>query len=246
MHAYAEKKDQEIAGFFAATMAWGRRDIVVSKLEDLMIRMDNQPWNFICNYAPRDAAVFEGFKHRTFKPSDLHWLSLALHRIYAGHHDFEHFWERCYKKADHDAEKLMGQFHRSFFNCIPEAEQRVRKHVSNQAKNSSCKRLWLYLKWCIRQKSHVDVGIWTFLPVKKLYIPLDVHVGRWARALGLLTRRQDDWKSVAELTRCLRLFDLEDPAKFDFALFGLGALGHDIPQEFIRNPRCLNRDFSKA
>lgn len=246
MHAYVEKKDQEIAGFFAAIMAWGRRDIVVNKLEDLMSRMDNQPWYFIRDYTGQNAAAFQGFKHRTFKASDLHWLSLALHRIYAGHPDFEHFWEHCYTKAEYDAEKLMEQFHRAFFDCIPEAEERVKKHVSNQAKNSSCKRLWLYLKWCLRQQSHVDLGIWTFLPAEKLYIPLDVHVGRWARALGLLTRKQDDWKSVQELTRCLRRFDSEDPAKFDFALFGLGALGHEIPQELIRNPRCLHQNFTKA
>ncbi|MEO1021753.1 MAG: TIGR02757 family protein [Bacteroidota bacterium] len=234
MHAFPEVADQELAGFFAAIMAWGRRDIVNAKVEDLLTRMNYKPSEFIGNFSDLDARHLEGFKHRTFKPEDMYWLIKGLAAILQQHNTFESFWDDCNNQAGSQKRELIAVFHERFFELHPETPQRTRKHLSNPEKNSSAKRLYMFLRWCIR-KSTVDTGIWNFLPPSALNVPLDVHVARQARILGLLSRHQNDWKSVVELTGRLRIMDPEDPVKYDFALFGVGVLGQKIPPEFIVN-----------
>ena len=188
MHAFEDKQDQLLAGFLAATMAWGRRDIVIRKVQDFLDRIDNRPAQFIGNFSDRDAKRFNGFKHRTFKPIDMKWLTKILQSILVKHGSFEAFWKQCYRESQETDRPLMGVFHESFFAQHPEAPQRTRKHVSNAEKKSACKRLYLFLRWSVRKNSPVDLGLMDFIPESELMIPLDVHVARQARALGLLTR----------------------------------------------------------
>ena len=235
MHAFDEKEDQLLAGFFAALFAWGRRDIVINKTTDLLERMGNQPADFIRGFKENDAEKFKGFKHRTFKPVDIYWLLKILHKILNKHHSFEQFWSHCYKLSVKQRRNLVAVFNETFFNFCPETAQRTHKHISNPEKNSSSKRIYLYLKWAIRSGSPVDLGIMNFMPASELMIPLDVHVARQARKLGLLTRTYNDWKAVLKLTQTLRKLDPEDPAKYDYALFGLGVNENDIPDKFLIN-----------
>lgn len=239
MHAFGEKHDQEIAGFFAAIMAWGRRDIVINKVGELLKIMNYRPYDFIRSLRSDSSSLFQTFKHRTFKPSDVFWICQGLHQIYGEYDDFESFWKSVYYQSISERRLLISVFHDRFFEGIPEAPIRSRKHIANNAKGSSCKRIYLFLKWCLRRNSHVDLGIWDFLPLSELMIPLDVHVGRQARALGLLTRWQHDWRSVVQLTQHLKLLDAQDPAKYDFSLFGLGVMDFEIPDHLIRNPKAL-------
>ena len=235
MHAFEEKDDRELAGFFAAIMAWGRRDIVNAKVEDLLRRMNYRPAEFIGNFNDSDAAALDGFKHRTFKSEDIFWMIKILKSILIQYENFENFWKYCWNIAGKEKRELMAVFHEQFFYIHPECPTRTRKHISNPEKNSSAKRLYMYLRWCIRKNSPVDPGTMSFMPASELKIPLDVHVARQARKLGLLSRHQNDWKSVQELSQKLRLLDPEDPAKYDYALFGIGVLKSDIPREFIIN-----------
>ena len=221
MHAFEDKNDQNLAGFFAAIMAWGRRDIVIAKVNDLLNRMNYRPKEFISNFTDSDSSAFDGFKHRTFKPEDIYWMVKALQGALIQFNSFEGFWSDCYQQSKEEQRELMAVFHQRFFEFYPETPQRSRKHLSNPEKNSSAKRMYMYLRWCIR-KSEVDLGTMTFMPASDLKIPLDVHVARQARALGLLSRKQNDWKSVLELMEKLRILDPTDPAKYDYALFGLG------------------------
>jgi len=237
MHAFEEKNDRDLAGFFAATMAWGRRDIVNAKVEDLLQRMNNRPADFVRNYTESDAKQFDGFKHRTFKPVDMHWLTRSLQSILLKFGDFENFWAYCYDLAKREERELMAVFHEQFFNFHPEIPQRVRKHVSNPEKNSSAKRLYMYMRWVIRNGSPVDPGTMNFMPPAELKIPLDVHVARQARKLGLLSRKQNDWKAVLELTKRMQVLDPGDPARYDYALFGIGVSGTGIPNDLIINKR---------
>jgi uncharacterized protein (TIGR02757 family) len=240
MHAFQDKEDQLLAGFFAATMAWGRRDVVIRKVRDLLERMDNRPAEFIANFTNRDAQRFDGFKHRTFKPVDMRWLTKILQSILLDYGSFEDFWSSCYRQAQKDERPLMSIFHEQFFAQQPETPQRTRKHVSNADKKSSCKRLYLYLRWAIRNESPVDLGLMEFMPPSELMVPLDVHVARQARALGLLSRTYNDWWAVQELTESLRLLDPDDPVKYDYALFGLGVKQETIPQSFILNKEIIH------
>ena len=265
MHRYEESEDSNLAGFLAALMAWGRRDIVMAKVGNLLERFDTNPADFIGNLSARDEQRLEGFRHRTFTADDVRWLLRALSRILQQHGSFEQFWVQCYKKAgsgpinpvsrapdqpDSDVKSnpgadparmdrivagLFSEFHDGFFALIPDAPARVRKHLATPVKNSSCKRLWLYLRWTLRPASCVDPGTMSFMPASELMIPLDVHVARYSRLFGLLTRQANDWKAVTELTARLRLMDASDPAKYDYALFGLGIRDITIPGEFIIN-----------
>ncbi|MEL7832422.1 TIGR02757 family protein [Fodinibius sp. Rm-B-1B1-1] len=240
MHAFNQKEDQLLAGFFAATMAWGRRDIVIRKVRDFLDRMDNCPTDFITHFEDDEANRFKGFKHRTFKPIDMKWLVKILQTILHKYESFEKFWAHCYQQAKANDRPLMSVFHEQFFAQHPEAPQRTRKHVSNADKKSSCKRQYLFLRWALRNNSSVDLGLMDFMPQSELMIPLDVHVARQARALGLLSRTYNDWWAVQELTEALRLLDPQDPAKYDYALFGLGVNQDEIPEKFIKNPVVLD------
>ncbi|MDX1636587.1 MAG: TIGR02757 family protein [Balneolaceae bacterium] len=239
MHAFDDKLDRELAGFFAALMAWGRRDIVINKVTDLLERMDHRPAEFIGNFTERDRGRFDGFKHRTFKPVDVYWLTMILHNILQEFGEFEPFWADCRRQADARDRNLMAVFHERFFGMCPAAAERTRKHISNPEKNSSCKRLYLYLRWTIRQGSVVDPGTMSFMPPSGLMVPLDVHVARQARELGILERTYNDWKATRELTRKMRLLDPADPAKYDYALFGIGVTDAALEEERVLNPEFL-------
>lgn len=239
MHRFEEKEDRLVAGFFAALMAWGRRDVVIAKVDDLLERMDYRPAGFVRGFSEADRPRLRGFKHRTFKPVDIYWLISILQAMMKRHGGMEAFWERCYRRARSENRLLMGVFHESFFGLRPQAASRTRKHISDPRKNSSCKRLYLFLRWSIRSGSPVDTGVMSFMPPSELMIPLDVHVARQARALGLLTRGYNDWKAVTRLTRTLREMDPEDPVRYDYALFGVGVSGEPVPEEFLVNPEVL-------
>jgi uncharacterized protein (TIGR02757 family) len=235
MHAFTQKKDIEIAGFFAATMAWGRRDIVIAKVDDLLKRMDYSPYDFVKNYNQSEYNRFRNFKHRTFKPVDVHGIILSLQHIYIEFSDFEEFWKMCYQKGVSQNRPYLALFHEEFFTRSSDLAERTRKHISNPEKGSTCKRLYMYLRWAIRKNSPVDLGIWNFMDASELLVPFDVHVARQARRYGLIARRTNDWQTVNELTSALALMNPDDPARYDYALFGIGALDYEIPKRFLLN-----------
>jgi uncharacterized protein (TIGR02757 family) len=235
MHAFDSRKDQAIAGFFAALMAWGRRDVAISKVDDLLQRMDYQPLDFILHFNDQQAVRFDSFKHRTFKPVDMTWLTRCLQKIFLQYGSFECFWVHCYQISKETERELIAVFHHKFFGLYDEIPVRTHKHISNPEKGSPCKRLYMYLRWVIRNGSPVDPGFMNFMEPSELIIPLDVHCARQARRLGLLTRKSNDWKAAVELTRKMRLLDPDDPAKYDFALFGIGVREEKIPDDLVVN-----------
>ncbi len=235
IHAFDEKRDQEIAGFLAATMAWGRRDIVIAKVEDLLRRMEYDPFRFVMKYNQNEFRRLRTFKHRTFKPIDMHGIFLGLKNIYTSFNDFESFWRSCYQQAKIEQRPLMALFHHNFFDGCDDLATRTRKHVSNPEKGSTCKRLYMFLRWMIRKDSPVDVGRWDFMEPSELLIPYDVHVARQAKKYGLVSRKSNDWKTVNQLTKTLKLLNPDDPARYDYALFGIGALNYSLPKRFILN-----------
>ncbi len=236
MHLFEEKREKEIAGFLAALMAWGRRDVVLRKTDELLQLMDYRPLHFITHYTPADMERYLHFRHRTFRPEDLHGLFSALQQVYRKHEDFEAFWAGCLDNSLVENRNLLSVFREKFSSLSGEMPARTLRHLPDPERNSTCKRLLLFLRWNLRKESPVDPGIWSFLPAGALRIPFDVHVGRQARRLGLLGRRSNDWKAVEELSETLRQLDPADPMRYDFSLFGLGAMGHALPERFLINP----------
>jgi uncharacterized protein (TIGR02757 family) len=216
-HLFAKKEDIEIAGFFAATIAWGQRVTILKNARLLMQYMEDDPHEFILNAKKNDLTRFKKFVHRTFNGEDAIYFVNALQKIYLQHGGLE----AVMSKYPDDLGKTISHFRKTFLETGKTS--RTHKHVSDPMKNSSSKRICMYLRWMVRKdRSGVDFGIWNKLKPSQLYAPLDLHSGATARKLGLLTRKQDDWKAVTELTLELRKLDAKDPVKYDFALYGLG------------------------
>ena len=219
-HRFSARADIEISAFFAAVLAWGRRPTILAKTAELLTRMDNAPHQFITQHHDDDLRRLEGFCHRTFCDTDLLYFVYWLREWYTTHASLEDaFLDGATMRA------RLESFHRRFF-ALPDAPARTRKHVSTPARGSACKRLNMLLRWLVRPATNgVDFGLWTRLAPAELIAPIDVHVERVARRLGLIQRPQLDWQTAEELTAALRTFDPLDPVKYDFALFGLGVEG---------------------
>ena len=221
-HQFSKKQDIEIAGFFAAIFAWGQRKTIVNKTNDLMDRMDKAPHQFILNHQDGDLKKLLGFVHRTFNDTDLLYCIARLKEHYCKSNSMEDLFIANQKKRAINIQSNLEKFHHSFFS-LDYAPQRTRKHIANPATNSTCKRLCMFMRWMVREDtSGVDFGIWKNFKPAQLLCPLDVHVDRIGRELGLIERKQTDWQTVLELTNALKQFDEHDPVKYDFALFGLG------------------------
>ncbi len=222
-HRYMDRADREIAGFLAATIAWGNRKAIVANGHRMMRCMDNAPADFVRNASERDLAGVAKFVHRTFNGGDLCDFVRALRRIDALYGGIGAFFETRYE-ATRSIPAVFAEFRQAFF---AEAHApRCEKHLSSVERGAACKRLCMYLRWMVRRDDRgVDFGLWQRIPMSALYLPLDVHVGETGRMLGLLNRRQNDWRAVEELTAALRGYDAADPVRFDFALFGAGMEG---------------------
>ena len=219
-HRFSKKEDIEIAAFFAATFAWGQRKTIINKTNDLMRRMDEAPFDFILRHDHRDLKHLKGFVHRTFNETDLLYFIQSLQHIYRHKGGLE----SLFSSGSVEAMDAIAGFRSEFLQL--DAPKRTEKHISNPEKGASAKRLNMFLRWMVRKDNRgVDFGLWNVLLPSQLSIPLDVHTGNIARELGILERSQNDRKAVEELDAVLRQLDPQDPVKYDFALFGLGAIG---------------------
>lgn len=219
-HGFERKEDIEISGFLASTIAWGNRKAIVKSAKRMMEFLDNAPYDFVMNHTHGDMESLLGYVHRTFNGGDLCYFVESLSNIYREHGGMEALFSSSYAKSD-DMRVVLSDFWRIFFSL--EHPRRVEKHLSSIDKKAACKRVNMYLRWMVRSDDRgVDFGLWRDIPQSALYLPLDVHTGNVSRQLGLLERKQSDWKAVEEVTASLRLLDESDPVKYDFALFGVG------------------------
>lgn len=218
-HLYTLKEDIEIAGFLAATIAWGNRKMIINNAKKMMNLMGNSPYDFVMSHNGNDLQRLETFVHRTFNGQDFIVFIKSLQNIYLNHGGLESIFTLHQEKDS--MQNAISKFKTIFFEI--EHLNRTEKHISDPNKNSSSKRLNMWLRWNCRQDNKgVDLGIWKNISPSQLSCPLDVHSGNVARKLGLLTRKQNDAKALAELDQNLRALDPNDPVKYDFALFGLG------------------------
>ena len=217
-HRFSRKEDIEIAGFLSASIAWGQRKSIIKNANLLMDLMDNSPYQFLME--EKEFVRFNRFVHRTFNGIDCRFFLNSLKNIYQNYGGLEQVFTDGFQKN----ETIFGALHhfRNLFLNMPH-EARSRKHLSDVTTNSAAKRLNMFLRWMVRKDdTGVDFGLWRNIPMSALMLPLDVHTGDVGRALGLISRKQNDWKTVEEITGILRTFDAQDPIKYDFALFGMG------------------------
>jgi uncharacterized protein (TIGR02757 family) len=219
-HRYTDKRDREISGFLTAAIAWGRRDLILRSSRILMDSMDNKPYDFVASSSPEELRSLSKFVHRTFNGTDCISFITGLREIYSRYGSMEDVITEGMKETGSIREGICHL--RNEFFSVPH-EKRSEKHFADVMSGAAGKRLNMFIRWMVRDdKRGVDFGIWKKIDASQLYIPLDLHSGNTARRLGLLTRKQNDWKAVEELTRVLQGFDPKDPVKYDFALFGFG------------------------
>jgi uncharacterized protein (TIGR02757 family) len=217
---FSKRADVEIAAFLAATIAWGRRDLIIRSAQRMFALMGISPSTFVQtgNYRKlKDRCI-----HRTFFENDLRYFCKGFRHCYAKYGTLEKLfasapdvWQGIALFREEMAVANGGRFSKHIAN--------PGTPVSGTATGagSACKRINLALRWLVR-KGPVDTGLWKSIKPAALYIPLDVHVARTARKLGLLNRKSNDRKAVVELTEKLRGLCKEDPVKYDFALFEMG------------------------
>ncbi|SMP23828.1 TIGR02757 family protein [Chryseobacterium profundimaris] len=218
-HRFTLKQNIEIAGFLAATISWGNRKAIIKSAEKMLEIMGNAPYDFVLNHSERDLKLIQDKSiHRTFNGEDFTYFIKQFNRVYSENESLENLFGLNDSETSflHSVERFRSSF-------LGTEKHRSHKHVSSPYKNSSTKRIIMFLRWMVRKdKRGVDFGIWENTDQQYLSIPLDVHTGNISRKLGLISRRQNDWKTVEELDAAIRKFDHKDPAKYDFALFGLG------------------------
>jgi len=222
-HSFSKKEDIEIAAFLTATISWGNRKSILVSANRLMEYMDQAPFEFVKNAKKSDFKSWKPAIHRTFMKEDVVFFVEALRRIYVEQGGMEHVFSEGFSRG---GSKEGIEYFRNIF--VGNEVHRALKHVASPEKNSTAKRINMFLRWMVRSdKRGVDFGLWKGIQPSQLSIPLDVHSGRTARMFGLLERSQSDWKAVEELDRNLRLYDAKDPVKYDFALFGLSEAGFE-------------------
>ena len=219
-HSFSEDNDREIAGFLAATIAWGNRKAIVKSARRMMECMDYAPYDFVVNATDSDLEPLRSYVYRTFNGNDFVDFIRALQSICRKYGTIGTLFQDSYIRHK-DMAAVLSEVRREFFSI--DHSDHCTKHFSSIDKGAACKRLNMYLRWFVRRDNRgVDFGSWTKIPMSALYLPLDVHSGNMARELGLLTRRQNDWKATVEVTNTLKKFSADDPVKYDFALFGAG------------------------
>ena len=221
-HRFSKKEDIEISGFWTATLAWGNRKSIMRSAGELCRIMGDSPHEFILSHKEKDRSRFEHFVHRTFQYTDSLYFLDFLQNWYRHNESLEQAFTRDESgKRIQGMESMLNSFYAHFFSR-PDFPERTRKHVSRPSSGSRCKRLLMFLRWMVRRDHQgVDFGIWDEIKPSELMLPLDVHVERTARKLGMLYRKSLDWKAVEELSQVCSLLRPEDPCLYDFALFGM-------------------------
>ena len=223
-HSFSDRHDREVAGFMAATIAWGNRKAIVKSAARMMQYMDYSPADFVRNASASELAHLQSYVHRTFNGQDFTDFVLAIRGITEHWGGIGEFFEQNYV-ATQSIPQVLSLFRKEFFSI--EHNPHCEKHLSSIDKGAACKRLNMYLRWFVRRDDRgVDFGLWKKIPMSALYLPLDVHTGNMGRALGLLTRKQSDWKATDEITSSLREFCSADPVRYDYSLFGAGIDGY--------------------
>lgn len=221
-HQFTKQQDIEIAGLFAAVLAWGNRTTIINNCNKLVQWMDDAPHDFILNHKDTDLKAFLSFVHRTFNATDLLYFIHFLQWHYRQHDSLEDAFVPAKTYRQDTVEEALIHFHNHFFSI--EHPERTRKHIATPARKSACKRINMYLRWMVRKDKHgVDFGIWKKIKPHQLICPLDVHVARVALRLGLIDNDKSNWQNAVRLTDALRKMNPKDPAVYDYALFGLGA-----------------------
>ena len=232
-HRYTDPRDQETSGFIASCLSYGRVDLFKPVIGKILRAASTGPYEYFFNFhVRRDAQFAGGISYRMNTARDitafLHLLSVFLRQ----NRSLGEFFRHNFKKEDPNVINVLSAFVKVFYagDTSPVYGQNIRpagllQLLPSPDKGSTCKRSHMFLRWMVRAGDGIDFGLWTFIPRDKLIIPLDTHIARIARHLGLTKRKTLNIKTAMDITNSLKRFDPDDPVKYDFALCHLGISG---------------------
>ena len=246
---YAEARDREVAGFIASALAYGNVKVILRSVENVLNRLGPRPSETIAVFDPRrDRRLLDGFHHRFNTSRDLAVLLWMIRRALEDYGSLEAVMSSGLSPEDRDTGGMLERFCHVFrglgyerFYSKQELARRlgVRYFFPSPSQGSACKRLNLFLRWMVRSDDGVDCGVWTRISASQLVIPLDTHIARISRYIGLTDMRSPGWPMAVHITERLRLLDRHDPLRYDFALCHLGIAG-DCPRrrDSMKCARC--------
>ncbi len=222
VHRYRDRRDQEIVGWLASTLAFGRVAAVFLAIDRVLERLGPSPAHTVQSLSPPSLALrLEGTRHRWLDGADLAWALAGLGRIQAAHGSLE----PAFGDPGETLSLRLAHFSDAMLRDLRAPRPRHRFLFPDPRRGSAAKRALLFLRWMVRSEPGVDLGIWKSVTPSELVIPLDTHVAFFGRALGLTRRATPDWKMAVEITAALAVIDPEDPVSFDWALSRLGISG---------------------
>lgn len=234
VHRYAGPLDREIVGLIASSLAYGRVGGIKRSIERVLAVMGESPSRFTMRFNPKTAGgLFSGFKHRFNTGADITCLIYYARQMIEENGSIGGFFMKGYSPSDGNVKKALEKFSANALalDSFPvyggkglPAAAGVRFFFPTPAGGSACKRLNLYLRWMVRRDDGLDFGLWVGVAPSMLVIPLDTHIARISRNIGLSSRKTPDWKMAEEITESLKGLDPKDPVKYDFSLSRLGIM----------------------
>jgi uncharacterized protein (TIGR02757 family) len=224
-HKYSNPDDIEIAGFIASCFAYGKVDLFKPVIEKILKPGGKHPAGFFKDFnLSKDKKHLQGISYRFNKEDDVLCFVYMISHTLKEWGSLKNIFYHYYKLEQEDIKYALEKFANYCMNIdtSPVYGRNIKPNGLKQffpspESGSACKRLNLFLRWMVRNKD-IDFGIWNKIPPSKLIIPLDTHIARISRCLGLTKRKSSDWKTAKEITESLKKLDPEDPLKYDFAL----------------------------
>lgn len=245
-HRYADARDAEVVAFLASALAYGSVVTIKKDVERVLAVLGPRPHDAVLSRDPEALlAELAGFKHRFTTARHLTWLLHVIKQGLAEFGSLEKLFLAGYRPDAPNTKEALTAFVEQLVGYAPSpvypGPRAVRSDgalflLPSPKTGAACKRLNLFLRWVVRRDDDLDLGLWKSVSPSKLVIPLDTHVARISRAIGLTTRRSSDWKAAEDITNTLSALDPADPLKYDFAITRLGILGDCVAD--ARNSKC--------
>ena len=223
-HRFKNFHDIEVSAFISSVFAYGNVKQINDTLKKIHAVM-KQPHRFVMNYKYESGLKkFSKIKHRFYTTEDIARLFYALNRIYTSYGSLNYLFLLYYFDKDPTLKNSIAFFTEHFNLFLLEKGKLTNglKFMSpDPMKGSACKRMNLFLRWMIR-KDELDFGLWKEFSPSQLLIPVDTHVAKICKDLGLTKQKTASWKMAEEITQKLKKFDPTDPVKYDFAICHIG------------------------
>lgn len=222
-HRYTDYRDIEISAFVSSLFAYGNISQILKTLDEIHSIMQNKPYEFVLDFS-WNSKVFDKLKYRFYNPHDIKLLFYALNRIYVQYDSLKYLFLLYHFEKEENLKSSISFFVKNIIDIMNKKGKvtaGIKFMLPDPAKNSACKRMNLFLRWMVR-KDNIDFGLWHEIGTDKLVIPVDTHVARISKSLGLTRRKIINWKMAEEITGNLKKFNPSDPVKYDFAICHIG------------------------